>query len=84
MIADPGGELPRGVAVGSDAGPFALAVFEVAEVPDAAAEVAGHLADAERVGAGHVILREPSRHKVPQTLPQIGGSEVGPERQRPR
>ena len=83
LVVDPGGELPCGVAVGSDAGPFPLAVFEIAEVPDAAAEVAGHLADAERVGAGHVILREPSRHKVPQKVPQTGCSETSQKGKRP-
>ena len=66
LFVDPGGELPGGVAVGTDARTPALAVFEVTEVPDAAAEVAGHLADAERVGAGHAILGDPSRHKTPQ------------------
>ena len=83
LVADPGGELPRGVAIGSDAGPFALAVFEVAEVPAATAELAGHLADAEPVGAGHVILRESSRHKVPQKLPQTGCAETSQKGKRP-
>jgi hypothetical protein len=48
LVVDPRCELPRGGQVGSGAGPAALAVFEVAEVPDAAAEVPGDLTDAER------------------------------------
>ena len=71
------------VAVGADARPATAPVFVVTEIPDAAAENGGHLADAERVGRGHDILREPSRHKMPQKLPQTGISEEVPERQRP-
>src|SRR5262249_58839184 len=59
LSVDLGGELPCGLPVGADAGPVPLAVFVVAEVPDAAAEVGLDLADAERDRLlGHVILRE--------------------------
>src|SRR5262245_31883417 len=60
---DLGGELPSDRAVGADARPMPLAILVVAEVPDAAAEIGLHLADAERSGlTGHDFLRECSRY----------------------
>jgi len=66
------GKLPGCVAVGSDARSESFAVLKVTEIPDTPTEIAIHLADAERLGLGHGSLREPSRHKVPQKLPQTG------------
>jgi hypothetical protein len=72
FLIDLGGELPGRAPVGADARPAALAVFEETEVPDSVAEIASHFSDAERLGARHAILRDPSCHKVPQKPPQTG------------
>src|SRR6516164_8996132 len=83
LPVDQRGELSGGSTVGPDAGPTASAAVVIAEVPDVAAEVPADPADAERVGFGHATLREPSRHKTPQTTPQTGDSEDVPKWQRP-
>src|SRR5918993_1364701 len=83
LTIDLGGEPAGGGPVRADPRPPPPAVLVVAKVLDLTAGVAGHLPNAEREGLRHVILGEPSRHKVPQTLPQIGGSEDRSERQRP-
>src|SRR6266849_1447977 len=77
------GQLPGGFLVGADARSMALTMLVVAQIPDPAPEVGKHLANAERFGLGHVILRESSRHKTPQTPPQTGSSEELSERQKP-
>src|SRR4051812_4111256 len=66
------------VAITADARPTTDAFFLIAEIPNGVAEIAFHLADAERSGLGYVILREPSCHKVPQKLPQIAFSGNDP------
>jgi hypothetical protein len=75
LTVDLGGELTCGDPVRTNPGPAAAAVFVITEVPNAAAEKGGDLADAERFCRGHDILREPSRHKTPQKAPQTGVSE---------
>jgi hypothetical protein len=68
--------LPRELAgrnpVGADAGAAALPLVMVTEIPDAAAEEAGHMTDAERIDLRHAVLKESSRHKTPQMAPQTG------------
>ena len=67
-----GGEL-RGLAVGANAGPMALAVLVVAEVPDPAAQIRLDLTDAERSGCvSHGVLGEFPRYKTPQTAHKRG------------
>src|SRR5262245_57760093 len=77
LCVDLGGELPRRIFVGPNPRPASNAEFMVAEIPDVTAAVGAHRAHAKRNGfsLGHVILRESSRHKTPQKLPQTGISE---------
>jgi hypothetical protein len=77
-------QLLGGILVSSDTWAPPGTLFVVAQIPDFAAEIRLDFADAKRRFAfGHVILRESSRYKTPQTLPQTGSSEELSERQRP-
>jgi len=76
-------QLPRDVLIGADARPPAQALVVIAQVPDFAAEIRLDFSDAKRrLALGHAILRESSRYKTPQKLPQTGISEDVSEWQR--
>ena len=77
LVVDSGGELPDGVPVGSRAAP---AVFNAADLPDAVAEIAGHLANAEGVGMGLVSAEIPpatKRHKNRHKREALKGAQKG-------
>ena len=58
------------------------ALFVVAKVPALTTKEGLDFSDAKRTHFRHVILRESSRYKMPQKLPQTGKSEDRSERQR--
>ena len=60
-------QAPRCIKAWSDAGPTALAIVVILQIPDAAADVGFDPSDAECITKfEHGLLRESSRHKTPQ------------------